>query len=173
MTVTLNDAVKAIFSMGFIAMLTFGYQAWKTSTIEAAENGQKSALLSTTTKSLEEEKARNAVLQEQKDRAERDSADLRKQLVSAQADALYSQKRLTDAESIITMLRGQVDQLGVTLAKRDPCSIERAQIREIEEKLAVSPPWSHALKDEQRKEALAARDKSYEALHICLGSRNG
>lgn len=172
MTLTLNDVLKAVGSVGFIALLTFGYQAWKTSTAEAAENGRKSALLSTVTQSLEEEKAKSAVLLEQKDRAERDSAELRKQLTTVQADALYSQKRLTDAESTITVLKAQVDQLGAALAKRDPCSMERAQIREIEEKLAVSLPWSHALKDEQRQEALAARDKSFEALHICLGARN-
>lgn len=173
MALTLNGVLKTICSVGFIAVLSFGYQAWKTSTAEAAENGRKSALLSTTTKSLEEEKAKNAALQEQKDRTERESADLRKQLMSVQADALYSHKRLTEAESIITTLRGQVEQLGAALAKRDPCSMERAQIRDIEEKLAVSPPWSHALRNEQRSEALAARDKSYEALHICLGARNG
>lgn len=170
MALTLNGALKAIGSVGFIALLTFGYQAWKTSIAEAAENGRVNALLSSTTKSLEEEKVKNALLLEQKDRAERDSADVRGQLMTAQAEALYSRKRLTDAESTVMTLRSQVSQLGAALAKRDPCSLERNEIAEIEEKLAVSSAWTHALKDEQRKEALTARDKKYEALHICLGA---
>lgn len=155
-------------SAGVIALVTLGYQAVQTSRTEASEHGETRALLTSTTRSLEESKASNVIFQEQRDRAEREAADLRRELVATKAENLYSKKLISESEVQVKQLMQRLNELTVASAKKDPCAPERQQIQEIESKLAVEAFWSNSLQGERREEALAARDKKYEALNNCL-----
>ncbi len=168
-----STALNWLGSAFAIALLTTVASMWQSSNVRSAEDGERKALLKTTTQELVDSKADNRRLTEQKDQLQKDIDSLRKELLEEKSANLYNQKILRETESRVAKLDTEKNDLAVLAHKKDPCEAERQQIKDIEERLDVQPFWTHALKGAQREEAMVARDKKYEALNICLGQRQG
>lgn len=169
----LSTALNWLGSAFAIALLTTLASMWQSSNVRSAEDGERKALLKTTTQELVDSKADNRRLTEQKDQLQKDIDSLRKELLEEKSANLYNQKILRETESRVAKLDTEKNNLAALALKKDPCEAERQQIKDIEERLDVQPFWTHALKGAQREEAMVARDKKYEALNICLGQRQG
>ena len=167
----LSKVMNWLGSAFVIALLATVASMWQSSIERSAEDGERKALLKSTTQELADSKAETRRLTEQKDQLQRDIDTLRKELLEEKSSNFYNQKMLKDAETNIAKLDAEKNSLTLLVNKNDPCEAERLQIKKIEEQLSVQPFWSHALQGTQREEAIVARDKKYEALNTCLSRR--
>jgi hypothetical protein len=79
--------------------------------------------------------------------------------------------QLTQLTNLLGEYKSLNSQLDSRVKTNDPCLTIQRVIADIEKKLAVSPPWSHALNGERREEAMIQLEKHQQSLRSCLSPK--
>lgn len=156
---------------GVAALVTIAYTMWNDSKVESTTNGETKALLTITTKQLEESKIENLKLQEEKNHKQSVVDTLHQQLLAEQVDNKYTKKLLEEATTKIKAQEIQLEQLARLAKASDPCTPVRLQIAEIEELLQRSSLDAFSPKGVQREQLALSLSEKNKTLNICLGAR--
>lgn len=167
-TNTLSKVLNWIGGAAALGLLGTLVTTWQASNERSVEYGRTKALLEITNNELTDSKAENKKLVDQSDRLQRDIDGLRKELLDEKNSNLYSQKVLGEAELRIVALQNRNTELSAVANKKTPCEEERQQVLLIEARLDKPSYITDAYRGAAREEALATRDKKYEALNTCL-----
>jgi len=156
---------------GVAALITIAYTMWNDSKVESSANGETKALLTITTKQLEESKAENLKLQDEKKQAQSTADNLYQQLLNEQVDNKYTKKLLGEANTKIRTQELQLEQLARLAKSTDPCAEVKLQISEIEKLLRRPSYDAFAPQGEQRDQLAVTLHEKNNTLNICLGAR--
>jgi chromosome segregation ATPase len=107
-------------------------------------------------------------LSEKADQLQTKAHDLELKLNRSDSNLNAANQQLTQLTSLLGEYKNLNSQLGNRVRATDPCLAIQRVIADIEEKLAVSPPWSHALQGERREEAMTQLEKHQQSLRSCL-----
>lgn len=164
----LTKVINWIGGAAALGLLGTLVNTWQVSNEKAEEYGRTKALLEITKAELSDSKAETKKLADQSDHLQREIDNLRKELLNEKNSNLYSQKVLTESESRVANLQNQVSELSAVANQRTPCQEERQQVLLIEARLDKPSFFTDAYRGAAREEAIALRDKKYEALNTCL-----
>ena len=153
------------------ALVTIAYTMWNDSKVESTRNGETKALLTITTKQLEESKTENLKLQEEKNQKQSVVDTLHQQLLAEQVDNKYTKKLLEEANTKIKAQEIQLEQLARLAKASDLCTPLRLQIAEIEELLQRSTLDAFSPKGAQREQLVLSLSEKTKTLNICLSAR--
>lgn len=107
-------------------------------------------------------------LSEKADQLQTKTHDLELKLNRSDSNLTIANQQLTQLTNLLGEYKNLNSQLGYRVKTNDPCLAIQRVIAEIEEKLAVNPPWSHALQGERRAEAMIQLEKHQQSLRSCL-----
>ncbi|WP_339506553.1 hypothetical protein [Pseudomonas sp. EA_15y_Pfl1_P102] len=157
----------ATFGAGLIAAVPLfhlmGYGAEKLVGI-----GKIQSTVEVQAKLIAELQVEKKTLSEKADQLQTKAHDLELKLNRSDSDLNAANQQLTQLTNLLEEYKNLNSQLGNRVRANDPCLAIQRVIADIEEKLAVNPPWTHALQDERREEAMIQLEKHQQSLRSCL-----
>ncbi|MEN5254507.1 hypothetical protein [Pseudomonas protegens] len=157
----------ATFGAGLIAAVPLihlvGYGAEKLVGI-----GKIQSTVEVQAKLIAELQTEKKTLSEKADQLQSKAHDLELKLNRSDSDLNAANQQLSQLTNLLGEYKNLNSQLGNRVKANDPCVAIQRVIAGIEEKLAVNPPWSHALQGERREEAMIQLEKHQQSLRSCL-----
>ncbi|CRM12513.1 MULTISPECIES: hypothetical protein [Pseudomonas] len=157
----------ATFGAGLIAAVPLihlvGYGAEK-----LVDIGKVQSTVEVQAKLIAELQIEKKTLSEKADQLQAKAHDLELKLNRSDSDLHATNQQLTQLTNLLGEYKNLNSQLGNRVKANDPCLAIQRVIADIEVKLAVNPPWSHALQGERREEAMIQLEKHQQSLRSCL-----